>query len=144
MQLANRLRYLFRNTKFPTYCWKDALPAIHVIQHVLRRSPPLQLLVELSSQRSVFSTSSFRICIQAMVEEVVYRDPFVFQCGLCSSYYCNLKDGLMMILILTLFVLHFSAPILSTFPHHLMPISQYYTYYDDLFHLFLAIAIQYM
>ena len=29
-------------------------------------------------------------CIQVMVEEAVYRDSLVFQCGLCSS---NLKDG---------------------------------------------------
>ena len=29
-------------------------------------------------------------CIQAMVEEAVYRDSLVFQCRLCSS---NLKDG---------------------------------------------------
>jgi hypothetical protein len=53
------------------------------ITSYLRRMPADTVVGAVVSKVELF-------CIRAMVEEAVYRDSLVFQCGLCSS---NLKDG---------------------------------------------------
>ena len=53
------------------------------ITSYLRRMPADAVVGTVVSKVELF-------CIQAMVEEAVYRDSLVFQCRLCSS---NLKDG---------------------------------------------------